>query len=232
MIMTHWATSYLNQIIQMNMITTHVLSGHAGGGVNAVKKVYRNNSWKGFSYDGRGNMTKGDGLVSATYNAMDKPVQINKNGHTTEFYYGSNHMRFKQVRGDSTTYYADKGYEVEAKGLEVTWRAYISDVAIVSKKINASATVDYSLKDRLGSTRAFVTHLGQVSPSTDSNPTSLRNYDAFGKPRDINGIDDSSLASKDKSRRGFTDHEHLDELQLIHMNGRVYDYNLGRFYEC
>ena len=29
--------------------------------------------------------------------------------------------------------------------------------------------------------------------------------------------------------RGFTDHEHLDEVELIHMNGRVYDYNLGRF---
>tara|TARA_R110000737_G_scaffold211538_2_gene229165 strand:- start:5958 stop:6908 length:951 start_codon:yes stop_codon:yes gene_type:complete len=31
------------------------------------------------------------------------------------------------------------------------------------------------------------------------------------------------------TRRGFTDHEHLDEVELIHMNGRVYDYNLGRF---
>ena len=29
--------------------------------------------------------------------------------------------------------------------------------------------------------------------------------------------------------RGFTDHEHIDQAQLIHMNGRVYDYNLGRF---
>ncbi|MCF7517755.1 RHS repeat-associated core domain-containing protein [Pseudoalteromonas sp. L21] len=32
-----------------------------------------------------------------------------------------------------------------------------------------------------------------------------------------------------KTRRGFTDHEHLDDIELIHMNGRVYDYNLGRF---
>nr|WP_198677385.1 RHS repeat-associated core domain-containing protein [Pseudidiomarina donghaiensis] len=31
------------------------------------------------------------------------------------------------------------------------------------------------------------------------------------------------------TQRGFTDHEHIDEAQLIHMNGRVYDYNLGRF---
>ena len=32
-----------------------------------------------------------------------------------------------------------------------------------------------------------------------------------------------------KTRRGFTDHEHLDNVEFIHMNGRVYDYNLGRF---
>jgi RHS repeat-associated protein len=31
------------------------------------------------------------------------------------------------------------------------------------------------------------------------------------------------------SERGFSDHEHLDDQQLIHMNGRAYDYNLGRF---
>nr|WP_269783556.1 RHS repeat-associated core domain-containing protein [Marinibactrum halimedae] len=36
---------------------------------------------------------------------------------------------------------------------------------------------------------------------------------------------DSDMAT----RRGFTDHEHLDEVELIHMNGRVFDYQLGRF---
>ena len=29
--------------------------------------------------------------------------------------------------------------------------------------------------------------------------------------------------------RGFTGHEHLDSVSLIHMNGRVYDPVLGRF---
>lgn len=29
--------------------------------------------------------------------------------------------------------------------------------------------------------------------------------------------------------RGFTDHEHLDEFALVHMNGRVYDPALGGF---
>jgi RHS repeat-associated protein len=37
------------------------------------------------------------------------------------------------------------------------------------------------------------------------------------------------LLDTNRNRRGFTDHEHLNEQKLIHMNGRVYDYNMGRF---
>jgi RHS repeat-associated protein len=38
-----------------------------------------------------------------------------------------------------------------------------------------------------------------------------------------------ALASR-RNQRGFTGHEHLDEFQLIHMNGRLYDQDLGRFF--
>nr|WP_269783553.1 RHS repeat-associated core domain-containing protein [Marinibactrum halimedae] len=40
---------------------------------------------------------------------------------------------------------------------------------------------------------------------------------------------ENSFDSDMATRRGFTDHEHLDEVELIHMNGRVFDYQLGRF---
>ena len=58
----------------------------ATGGPNAVKRVLRSGSWKIFSYDARGNMTRGDGLTSASYNAMDKPTQIIKNGKNPHLY--------------------------------------------------------------------------------------------------------------------------------------------------
>jgi len=32
-----------------------------------------------------------------------------------------------------------------------------------------------------------------------------------------------------RTKRGFTDHEQLDEVEIIHMNGRIYDPRLGRF---
>lgn len=53
-------------------------------------------------------------------------------------------------------------------------------------------------------------------------------FDAFGKRRGLNWTGGPSAASF-LSARGFTGHEHLDHLGLIHMNGRVYDPTLGRF---
>jgi RHS repeat-associated protein len=41
-------------------------------------------------------------------------------------------------------------------------------------------------------------------------------------------FEDSNLTA-DITKRGFTDHEHLDNFELIHMNGRMYDFNNGRF---
>ena len=36
-------------------------------------------------------------------------------------------------------------------------------------------------------------------------------------------------AIADSTRRGYTGHEHLDNVMLVHMNGRVYDPAIGRF---
>ncbi|MCY7297525.1 RHS repeat domain-containing protein, partial [Alteromonas sp. a30] len=92
--------------------------------------------------------------------------------------------------------------------------------------------ISYTHRDRLGSAATFT--------NAQNSVTARRHFDAFGKPRngDWSQLESLSLAAQlgtnllDTSmttRRGFTDHEHLDEAELIHMNGRVYDYNVGRF---
>jgi RHS repeat-associated protein len=80
----------------------------------------------------------------------------------------------------------------------------------------------FLLRDRLGSVVTVTDAAGEIEE--------VRGYDPFGKPRDGDWADrtPATLASA-ITNRGFTDHEHLDESQLIHMNGRAYDYNLGRF---
>jgi RHS repeat-associated protein len=56
-------------------------------------------------------------------------------------------------------------------------------------------------------------------------------FDSFGKRRQANWIslDEVSLFSAPTTTRGFTFHEMVDPVGLVHMNGRVYDPELGRF---
>ncbi|MBK6630007.1 MAG: RHS repeat-associated core domain-containing protein [Betaproteobacteria bacterium] len=76
-------------------------------------------------------------------------------------------------------------------------------------------------------------HLGSVAAITNEAgaPIERLAYEAFGERRYPNGNaqDRNSPLIGITTDRGFTSHEHLDELNLIHMNGRVYDPVLGRF---
>ena len=54
-------------------------------------------------------------------------------------------------------------------------------------------------------------------------------YDAHGKRRQTDWQPSGGLIVPLETPRGFTGHEHLDNLGLIHMNGRVYDPVLGKF---
>jgi RHS repeat-associated protein len=75
-------------------------------------------------------------------------------------------------------------------------------------------------------------HLGSIVASTNSNLTVIERlaYDPFGKRRFTNGAyDQVGTIDATSTSRGFTGHEHLDELDFIHMNARVYDPDIGRF---
>ena len=170
-----------------------------------------------------------------TYNGMEKPLSVSGRGATTSFVYGSDSMRAKQSRtvgsATTTTYYADKYYEADSDG---SWRAYLDDIAVLSYTSQRGHLLQFTLKDRLGSATTLADQNGNI--------VSQRYFDPFGRTTDL-GINYKldiqnknttlsqlqDLAVTNKNRRGFTDHEHLNEQQLIHMNGRIYDYNLGRF---
>lgn len=54
-------------------------------------------------------------------------------------------------------------------------------------------------------------------------------FDAWGKRRFTSGAADPSETITASSNRGYTTHEHLEEVGLVHMNGRVYDPLIARF---
>jgi RHS repeat-associated protein len=57
-------------------------------------------------------------------------------------------------------------------------------------------------------------------------------FDAWGKRRLINGADGDPYVGNIATQRGFTGHEMLDEVGLIHMNGRIYDPATGRMMQA
>ncbi len=93
----------------------------------------------------------------------------------------------------------------------------------------ASNTTSYDLKyfhlDGQGSIIAITNSVGAV--------VERLSYDAWGKRRNANGTDDLGNALVSASTdHGYTGHEHLDDMGLIHMNGRVYDPRTGRFLQA
>jgi RHS repeat-associated protein len=85
----------------------------------------------------------------------------------------------------------------------------------------AGVSTRYFHKDHLGSTAVITNETGAVVEQLA--------YDAWGKRRHANGNDDPTNSLTSLTTRGFTGHEHLQQVGLVHMNGRVYDPLLGRF---
>lgn len=86
----------------------------------------------------------------------------------------------------------------------------------------------YWHKDPLGSIVAVTNARGEL--------VERMAFDAWGRRMQASGAPDSgsvaagTLLNAAHGDRGFTGHEMLDELGLVHMNGRIYDPALGRFF--
>ncbi|WP_141710062.1 RHS repeat domain-containing protein, partial [Vibrio splendidus] len=75
--------------------------------------------------------------------------------------------------------------------------------------------------------------LNSVDMITDGygNIVERRSYDTWGKQRSISWRSDNvtEVIQSAITNRGYTGHEQIEEVGLIHMNGRIYDAELGRF---
>jgi RHS repeat-associated protein len=76
----------------------------------------------------------------------------------------------------------------------------------------------------------FHDHLGSLVriANVDGSVAEALDYTAFGDRRAYGNPGGTGGASS-YTPRGFTGHEYVDGTQVIHMNGRIYDQQLGRF---
>ncbi|WP_373989876.1 Ig-like domain-containing protein [Duganella sp. BuS-21] len=178
-----------------------------------------------FQYDLNGNQTNGAGRT-ATWTTFDMPKTITKGVYTSQFVYGPEYQRTWQARGDGTQVIYAGAQEVEIKGTAVTVKTYWPNgLGVEIDRPGAMSTeMSWTYTDNLGSVVAITNEQGQFREGGKLE------YDAWGKRR--SAVDNSSTSDAIDGvvdNRGFTGHEMLDLLDLVHMNGRVYDPMSAKF---
>ena len=192
-------------------------------------------------------------LQMISYNENNDPVRIDGTHFDYEFGYGLAHSRQIMHYGEAfegakdalfSKYYSEGGdFEIIRNNQQGTEKLviyiggspYESDIIYV-KDFEGNEGYNFLHKDYLGSILAI----------TDENKNILeqRHYDAWGKLTHLKAdgnifISGSGLEDYLRERtinegglivdRGYTSHEHLHGVELIHMNGRLYDPLLKRF---
>ena len=192
----------------------------------------------GYRYDADNLLIKAESAIRT--NALNGGGLITF--QNVEYRYGTDNQRYRKYDAllGEITLYGNKDYEriYDILTGEIQQKYYVTDYLTLSRYSNKPSTWHFLQKDRLGSTTLVTDGAGEM--------VHTRSYDPFGKPRNgdwsdqdhnandwftakLNLIDPENPGSADISKRGFTGHEHLDNLQLIHMNGRMFDFNNGRF---
>ena len=115
-------------------------------------------------------------------------------------------------------------------------RAYVGDYLIATRGRYGELELSFLLRDRLGSVVGVEGVTLQSSNLVELRAETRHSFDAYGTPRS-NFKRAGSLwseqprwSSPTRTQQGFTGHERLSGLQLIHMRGRVFDPQLGRFH--
>ena len=203
-----------------------------------------------YTYDANGNQTGGAGRTLA-YTAFNKVKRIEKGNQTLSFAYGPDRARYKRTDTDTkgtsttsddattTTLYLGNVEKLSYPGGTYEYRRYIGGVARITHEYAPDTTTPPGVTDTVTTQYLLRDHLGSLTVITDAVGTRVRafSYDPWGQRRIADtwqALSALSLMSFDTSMttRGFTGHEMLAAVGIIHMNGRIYDPRLGRFMQA
>lgn len=189
-----------------------------------------------YQYDLNGNVSSDSSGRSFHYSLTDQALRISKGVASSEFHYGIDGQRIvrrDRVNGTvaTRTHYVGT-VEVYTEDNIRRYRRMIGGAAIATWYESTGVTqVSYLHKD----------HLGSLVAITDANgtPTAWMNYDPWGQRRSPehwypwqDATSSQIAAMLSVTPRGFTGHEHLDAVGVVHMNGRIYDPKLARMLQA
>ena len=234
-------------------------SGTTAPGHHAVTSASIGGNAHTFSYDTEGNMTRYDCTPATCedkyigWNKRNLPTTVTLGDSLTdttptakdEFAYGPNGQRYyKKSTWDDAgtlrtehTFYVGRFEEVlygDPPDYSSIQKTRVTDTLLHVHTTSADGMTVVSAMEYL-----HRDHLGSVEAVTDAGGASLlvQAYDPFGERRKsdwmgmLSASERQTLADNQplKTSRGYTGHEHLDRTGFIHMNGRLYDPQLGRF---
>jgi len=201
-------------------------------------------------YDANGNviLDRHNGITDRQfhYTTYDQLRRVSRGGQQVEFHYGANRARTlkRELEGGQI---ARRTHYVGA--VEVVWEGSSPPVGAgeYRRMIGGVALATYHAASGVERVRYLHTdHLGSIVAISDENGLieSRTGFDAWGQRRDgadwsqvwqqwLFGITPAWAAHQlEVTPRGYTGHEHVDAMGLIHMNGRIYDALLGRFLQA
>lgn len=211
--------------------------GENGAGVHAVSRVVQGTVTTNYGYDSKGNMTtRGDNTIA--YTVFNKPSSISKTGATTSFLYGPDREQIyrNSTAGGSATehfYYGAGSFEVVKQGTSIREKTYIGDYLIYTAVrqqggLVTGTDVRYLHRDNIGSVEAITDATGAQLNRMAFDPFGGRRQDSW-ENSDAAFEAGLSATTFNTTDRGFTNHEHVDDFELIQMKGRMYDPVIGRF---
>ena len=211
-------------------------------------------------YDANGNSTsttKNGVTRRITYSTFNKPTRISRGSNTVNFAYGPERARYQRsdvIANSSgshskTTWYLGSVEYIEYKtGTKAGQQEFKRNLGGVIETITYPRATTSSPSGQ--STHYIHTdHLGSTDVITDNRARTVQrmSFDPWGQRRAVTtwaalshtqllDFSKDALTSSDIdtaiTNRGFTGHEMLDSVGIIHMNGRIYDASIGRFLQA
>ncbi|MEO7097751.1 MAG: RHS repeat-associated core domain-containing protein [Luteolibacter sp.] len=211
-----YSWSSFGQLRALDYLAAPAIQNLAGTQIYAAARVQTD-----FTFDAGGNRAK----------QLKKRIAANSSREVEETtYLGSyeREIRMTQADGSSTPLVT-----------KITHRHTLGGLGVYTQTISPTGTetkLSTILKDHLGSTD--VIYIGKWSTVSNAFITPVierQSFNAWGERRNADTWQNYRTVSTDAYRtsstdydRGYTGHEQLDDSGLIHMNGRIYDPELGR----
>jgi RHS repeat-associated protein len=215
--------------IKVNGVLTNTLNYSNNGNITKSETA------SSYSYNANNSMLNMDYVkvsnpriddLEAVYNGLQKVESLKEGLIEYDFTYGFHENRIKMVRKAipsnqvrETTIYGSNFEQITDSVGNTKTLTYLQfgggTFAIHKKETAKPDSIFYTFSDHLGS----ITHI------TDQwgNLKQERSYDAWGNLRTPNNYAQGFTQKLFLTQRGYTGHEHIQNLEIINMNGRLYD---------